>query len=695
MNRQAALYSVLVAILASFVNAFAGPTPTQQGTAFGNTAVAPGGILSTAFGNATSGVNDLNSGASAGLVQPSGSTVQNLQNDGVAGNANGTGLGSFGTANVTRCAGYVQGSGGVTQDAECGAVNFASQHNNINAQANAAYNLNPSSSMFTNALALQKVAAANINTLLPGTSTTNTTSQKCSTTPASTQYATESCFIYNQLNSSQVTTTGPGPNNIVTCNGGATISSLSCIVTPATPTTTATCDAAVPVVEHCQDIASANVVASTGTCVSGKYTVYDNGVEWGGLIPTYWTHPAIGSVNVVCTGQKTFNLVVNVTVGSESLSPNGPWPFEYGASGATSSNISGVVALNVSWDGTSVFQFGGSNGWGAWNGIATIPIGSGQSFTVTPTYSDGCAAYGDTSNTPTTPTCVANSGTSFNCATLTASQYATYGIPPGSTGTGTFGTSCPGGSYGTPSITYNGGCSAPTPTCVATSSGTAACSSVAGQYGIPSANTVGTANYSVSCPGGSYGTQSITYNGGCSTPCTTTSGTDACSSVAGQYSIPPNQIFGTASYTNSSCSGIAYTGGCSATPSCTASSVNQVQLAYIAYLGRPADPAGLAYFVCQPIATVETALAGSAEFANKYAGMSVSQQVNQYYLNGAGVNADTTGLTYWVNQVNTGAVTLQALPGILVTDVINAGPSNPYYNDLQTILTNAVNTTQP
>lgn len=114
--------------------------------------------------------------------------------------------------------------------------------------------------------------------------------------------------------------------------------------------------------------------------------------------------------------------------------------------------------------------------------------------------------------------------------------------------------SCTGGR------TYTGGCSVP-PLCQPTSNTwTGACSTYAGMYGIPAANTVGTANFVYDTCWGS------TYTGGCSAVnCNTAVATFtiACSLVAGESGVPLNYTVGTATIDVLSCGGTRYRGGCS------------------------------------------------------------------------------------------------------------------------------------
>jgi len=96
--------------------------------------------------------------------------------------------------------------------------------------------------------------------------------------------------------------------------------------------------------------------------------------------------------------------------------------------------------------------------------------------------------------------------------------------------------------------------------------------------------------------------------------------------------------------------------------------ISETQQLYVAYFGRPADPAGLDYWVSTGITTKNFAAAMYAqpEFAQVNAGLSVSQQVNALYLNLFGRNGDTEGLSYWTQQINTGKLTLASIANDLI-----------------------------
>ena len=90
----------------------------------------------------------------------------------------------------------------------------------------------------------------------------------------------------------------------------------------------------------------------------------------------------------------------------------------------------------------------------------------------------------------------------------------------------------------------------------------------------------------------------------------------------------------------------------------------QVQNIYLAYYGRPADPAGLVYWETQllnangNLSTIINAFATSAESTSLYGGLSTTQQVSAIYQALFGHQPDLAGLAYYVNGITTGTFTL-------------------------------------
>jgi hypothetical protein len=104
----------------------------------------------------------------------------------------------------------------------------------------------------------------------------------------------------------------------------------------------------------------------------------------------------------------------------------------------------------------------------------------------------------------------------------------------------------------------------------------------------------------------------------------------------------------------------------------------QLQQQYIAYFGRPGDPAGLKYWLSS-----SSGISSAREFADKiYAqdeyknstvgSKSTEAQVNSLYQNLFGREADAAGLIYWTGQIEAGTLTLSNIAYDLI-----AAASNP------------------
>ncbi len=89
-----------------------------------------------------------------------------------------------------------------------------------------------------------------------------------------------------------------------------------------------------------------------------------------------------------------------------------------------------------------------------------------------------------------------------------------------------------------------------------------------------------------------------------------------------------------------------------------------VQKLYVAYINRPADPAGLAFWEVQlqgqagNPAILANAFASSPEFLNLYAGLSNAELVNQVYLNLFGRSAEASGRDFWADLLNRRQLTI-------------------------------------
>lgn len=93
----------------------------------------------------------------------------------------------------------------------------------------------------------------------------------------------------------------------------------------------------------------------------------------------------------------------------------------------------------------------------------------------------------------------------------------------------------------------------------------------------------------------------------------------------------------------------------------TTATATEVEQAYLAYFGRPADLGGMNYWLGKSVAEMDAGFAASQEYANLYSGMTNDQRVEQVYQNLFGRPSDPAGKAYWVNQLNTGQATIGTL----------------------------------
>ncbi|MCS3472585.1 hypothetical protein M2401_006350 [Pseudomonas sp. JUb42] len=113
----------------------------------------------------------------------------------------------------------------------------------------------------------------------------------------------------------------------------------------------------------------------------------------------------------------------------------------------------------------------------------------------------------------------------------------------------------------------------------------------------------------------------------------------------------------------------------------------QVQQLYIAYFGRPADPIGQAYWAGVidaangSIAAVQAGFAASTESQALYGNKSTIDKVTAIYQNVFNRAPDAVGLTYWVNQIESGKVT-QAQASWTIQQNAGAGDAATVQNKL-------------
>ena len=97
-----------------------------------------------------------------------------------------------------------------------------------------------------------------------------------------------------------------------------------------------------------------------------------------------------------------------------------------------------------------------------------------------------------------------------------------------------------------------------------------------------------------------------------------------------------------------------------------ATRVAEVQELYVAYFGRPADPAGLDYWTNiveaqGSTAAVSATFAASPEYIVTYFGKTNTEIVDQIYTNMFGRTADAAGRAYWVNLLNNGTIKVDTI----------------------------------
>jgi len=93
---------------------------------------------------------------------------------------------------------------------------------------------------------------------------------------------------------------------------------------------------------------------------------------------------------------------------------------------------------------------------------------------------------------------------------------------------------------------------------------------------------------------------------------------------------------------------------------------DQVQEAYIAYYGRPADVAGLAYWVGElnqangNLNAIINSFGNSAESTALYGGKTIAQELTAIYQQEFNRAPDASGAAYWTQQISSGAVSAAA-----------------------------------
>jgi len=115
-------------------------------------------------------------------------------------------------------------------------------------------------------------------------------------------------------------------------------------------------------------------------------------------------------------------------------------------------------------------------------------------------------------------------------------------------------------------------------------------------------------------------------------------------------------------------------------PTATQAIQDSVANLYIAFFGRAPDAEGFGYWVEEISAGVspfKTAgdFALSKEWTSNYGGLTPEQQVNLFYQNTFGRNADEAGLNYWVNNIVTGGLPFSSVAYQIINAAYLGGPN--------------------
>jgi hypothetical protein len=104
-----------------------------------------------------------------------------------------------------------------------------------------------------------------------------------------------------------------------------------------------------------------------------------------------------------------------------------------------------------------------------------------------------------------------------------------------------------------------------------------------------------------------------------------------------------------------------------------------VQKSFVAYYGRPADPAGLGYWAERmdreggSLSSIITAFGSSDEFNRRYGGLTYTALVTKIYQQALARDPDPAGLAYYVGELQAGRRTLQSI----ALDVLNGATRAP------------------
>ena len=126
----------------------------------------------------------------------------------------------------------------------------------------------------------------------------------------------------------------------------------------------------------------------------------------------------------------------------------------------------------------------------------------------------------------------------------------------------------------------------------------------------------------------------------------------------------------------------------STTAACVPVTSAWVQKAFVAYYGRPADPAGLAYWANRmdseggSLNVIIGAFGNSDEFKRRYGGLAYTQLVTKIYQQAIGRDPDQGGLDWYVAQLVAGGRSLQTITLDVLNGAITAPDSTVVANKL-------------
>ncbi len=121
---------------------------------------------------------------------------------------------------------------------------------------------------------------------------------------------------------------------------------------------------------------------------------------------------------------------------------------------------------------------------------------------------------------------------------------------------------------------------------------------------------------------------------------------------------------------------------------------DSVQKMYIAYYGRPGDPAGLAFWATRlaegggDLSAIIENFGDSSEYTSRFGAFSSTELVDNIFLQILGRSADTAGLAFYVDRLDSGVSTLASI-ALQIADGINDGTDDAAIYDNKLAAANA------